>query len=86
VAVHSMTRREAWSATPEFRICSAMPRVRQSRDHGRLLRSTSVNVAFRIWRAILLGLSAMIVAASFPALVCGRGREGHTCGHGTLMD
>jgi len=45
-----------------FRICSAMPQVRQSRDHGRLPPSTSVNVAFRIRRAMPRGHSAMIMA------------------------
>jgi hypothetical protein len=34
------------------------------RDHGHVLRSTSVNLAFRIWRAILAWHAAMIMAGS----------------------
>jgi len=36
---------------------------RYTHDHDQLPRSTSVNVAFRIWRAIPFGSTAMILGA-----------------------
>ena len=42
-----------------------MPQVLYFRDHGHLLRSTSVNVAVRIWCAMPRGQLAMIMAAAY---------------------
>jgi len=54
-----------------------LPHLRYSHDHGQLPRSTSVNVTFRIWRAMPLWHSgeqrSWSAAALTTAYSCGWG-------------
>ena len=62
-----------------FRICRLLP-------GGKVAQGGRSRSYFPVWCAMPWEQSAMIMTVSIPALTSRRGREGHACGPGTLMD